>query len=510
MAERTPSDIARDTLKQLSARRLAPTPDNFRRVYDEIAGAFSPAPFPERQFRQILRVMPAQTTPQRRLLDQLEKAVSAQDWQAMQAVLVGYAKLGMSAAASSASDSMETLAIPNPIAPEVAECTVRLVDTALACISSQDERLASLAGEATESLRSPMPTESALKMALGNFSFRLSFAAEEQTGVQGMLLTLLGLVFENMAALSTDDQWLHGQTQALVEATALPMTLRKLDDVQLRLKDVIFKQTEAKGQMVEAQDQMKALISVFITRLQSVTQSSSASHAVMEECAQQVARATNLQEISPILEKVMATTRALAMETRVAHDELAQLRQHTHEKQEELTRLQRRLDQVSQQARHDPLTGSLNRKGLDEVMTREIARARRGDSPLCVALLDVDNFKQINDRLGHATGDAALLHLADVARAAMRSQDMLARYGGEEFVLVLPDSTLAEGVEAMQRLQRELTKNFFLQGSEKLLITFSAGIAQLTPTDSSHDAITRADRAMYLAKRQGKNRVVAA
>jgi diguanylate cyclase len=92
----------------------------------------------------------------------------------------------------------------------------------------------------------------------------------------------------------------------------------------------------------------------------------------------------------------------------------------------------------------------------------------------------------------------------------MRPQDLLARYGGEEFVLILPDTTVANGVAAMTRLQRELTTRFFLQGTEKLLITFSAGVAQLGDGETSADAIRRADKSMYLAKRSGKNRVMAA
>ena len=200
----------------------------------------------------------------------------------------------------------------------------------------------------------------------------------------------------------------------------------------------------------------------------------------------------------------------MALDTRLAHAELTELRERTAEKQAEMTRLQKELDQASAQARHDPLTGSLNRKGLDEVMEREIARARRSDTPLCVALLDVDNFKQLNDRLGHDTGDAALVHLANVVRAVMRPQDQLARYGGEEFVILLPDTTQEQGVEAMQRLQRELTTRFFLRNNEKVLITFSAGVAQMTPQETATETIRRADQGMYLAKRAGKNRVIAA
>ncbi len=80
----------------------------------------------------------------------------------------------------------------------------------------------------------------------------------------------------------------------------------------------------------------------------------------------------------------------------------------------------------------------------------------------CVALLDIDNFKKLNDTLGHDTGDTALAHLASVAREVMRPQDTLARYGGEEFVILLPDTPLERGIEAMTRLQRELTKRLVL------------------------------------------------
>ena len=135
---------------------------------------------------------------------------------------------------------------------------------------------------------------------------------------------------------------------------------------------------------------------------------------------------------------------------------------------------------------------------------------RRKDSALSVALLDIDNFKKLNDSKGHETGDAALTHLATVARECMRPQDTLARYGGEEFVILLPDTPLDKGIEAMTRLQRELSKRFFLADAEKVLITFSAGVAQLESGESGADAIRRADQAMYLAKRAGKNRVLGA
>ena len=107
-------------------------------------------------------------------------------------------------------------------------------------------------------------------------------------------------------------------------------------------------------------------------------------------------------------------------------------------------------------------------------------------------------------------GDAALIHLSAVAREAIRPQDTLARYGGEEFVVLMPDTKLEQGIEVMARLQRELTKAIYMAGNEKILITFSAGVAQLAADESGTEAIRRADQAMYLAKRAGKNRVLGA
>jgi diguanylate cyclase len=200
----------------------------------------------------------------------------------------------------------------------------------------------------------------------------------------------------------------------------------------------------------------------------------------------------------------------MADQSRVAAEELNAMRTRAIETEKELTELHKELDRVSSQARHDPLTGALNRKGMDEAMDREVANVRRKETPLSVALLDIDNFKKLNDTLGHATGDVALAHLAKVARECMRPQDTLARYGGEEFVILLPDTPLDKGVAAMTRLQRELTKMFFLAGTEKAFITFSAGVAELGANEKGADAIKRADQAMYLAKRAGKNRVLAA
>jgi diguanylate cyclase len=255
---------------------------------------------------------------------------------------------------------------------------------------------------------------------------------------------------------------------------------------------------------------MRKMLAVFIDRLSEMAKSTGSFHEKLEENARQIEQAKTLAEIAPVLKEVVSATRTMANQSKSSSEDLQAMRERANQTDAELIKLHQELDRVSAQARHDPLTGALNRKGLEEAVDREMSNVRRKDTPLCMALLDIDNFKKLNDTMGHATGDIALTHLASVARECMRPQDTLARYGGEEFVVLLPDTPLEQGVEAMIRLQRELTKKFFLAGTEKVLITFSAGVAQLASDESGTDAIKRADKAMYLAKRAGKNRVVAA
>jgi diguanylate cyclase len=172
--------------------------------------------------------------------------------------------------------------------------------------------------------------------------------------------------------------------------------------------------------------------------------------------------------------------------------------------------LERELEEVGRLVKEDQLTSTLNRRGMDEAYAVEEARAERSGAPLAVALLDVDNFKQLNDKLGHQAGDEALKYLAQVLRQTVRPSDAVARYGGEEFVLLLPCTDHAEAVNVMTRVQRTLTRKFFLHNNERVLITFSAGVAVRLAGETRDQLIARADGAMYHAKQTGKNRVCVA
>ncbi|MBL8447153.1 MAG: diguanylate cyclase [Zoogloeaceae bacterium] len=342
------------------------------------------------------------------------------------------------------------------------------------------------------------------------FTHKLEWLGDDQRSVRIALQGLLQLIIQNIGQLVLDNKWLSGQLAILGEAFSGHLDVRVLDEVERRLKDVIDKQGQLKQGLTDAQLRLKAMLAGFLDRLSAFAESTDEYQAALGECADQIAKADDISELSDVIDNIVRETRIVQETTAASRRELDELRQQVDQANSEITRLQQELALTSQQVRHDPLTGTLNRKGLDEVITREIARARRRESPICLALLDIDNFKALNDTFGHQVGDNALVHLAGVIKESLRPQDSVGRYGGEEFILVLPDTELDGGLTVLTRLQRELTRKFFLADSRKILITFSAGVAQLEPEEDCQTALDRADKAMYSAKRAGKNRVFAA
>lgn len=517
MAEKKPFEIARETLLRLTSRKLLPTPGNYQTVYNEISGTPEVPPFPEEPLRKIVRAMPARTTAQQRQKQQFENAVGEGNWQSVQDVLIAYASAysGATPGAGAASRDAPADKPDMPLSAasatkEVLEPVARMIENMMPAVGSDDARFSDQAGQLLKTIREPSVDLSKVRSMLGNFSHRLSFAAEDQAEIRATLLKLLHLIIGNIGDISLDDDWLKRQIDALMQAATPPLTLRRLDDLERRLKDVLFKQVEAKGRTLDAQKEMRRLLATFIERLALMTESTSTYQHKIEDSARRMEQAKSFEEFAPVLKDVVGATRGIALDIARVRDELHGMREKASASEAEIARLHQELNAASTQARHDALTGALNRKGLDEAMARELADVQRKETPLCMALLDIDNFKKLNDSKGHDAGDAALNHLVTVTRECMRAQDTLARYGGEEFVILMPDTPLDKGIDAMTRLQRALTRRYFLAGSEQILITFSAGVAQLAPGEAGEDAIKRADQAMYLAKRAGKNRVLGA
>ncbi|ATE59720.1 diguanylate cyclase [Thauera sinica] len=166
-------------------------------------------------------------------------------------------------------------------------------------------------------------------------------------------------------------------------------------------------------------------------------------------------------------------------------------------------------ERLVQQATSDPLTGLANRRYFDAALANELARVRRKVGQAAVVLLDLDHFKRINDRWGHAAGDAVLKHFTALVGARLRDSDMFARLGGEEFAILLPGVDLVGAFRTAERLRRMVADSPARGEFGEVQVTVSAGVATLRAGDAGPaDALARADEALYRAKDSGRNRTV--
>jgi diguanylate cyclase (GGDEF)-like protein len=156
-------------------------------------------------------------------------------------------------------------------------------------------------------------------------------------------------------------------------------------------------------------------------------------------------------------------------------------------------------------AQTDSLTGLLNRRAFEEILARELLRSNRAGNPVAVLLVDIDRFKQVNDRWGHQAGDEVIRRVADALRMCMRPSDALSRFGGEEFMILLRDVTTEQSGEIAGRLRAEVAGLTDLPGEVHL--TVSIGVAASHPFDTPHELLRRCDEAMYRSKRGGRNLV---
>ena len=309
MAEMKPFEIARETLKQLTARKLIPTPANYQSIYNEVAGIPHVPQFPADILRDISRALPAKTPGQERQKGLLDYAIDRLNWDGVKTALVAYGGFTPANGASpttSAKNGVGTVAddtvaaTPSAITSEFLSQIGKLIEYAQPALGKDDARFNEQTETLIKALRQPNQDVVAAKQLLVNYSHRLSFAAEDQAEIRTALLKLLHMVFENIGELSLEEQWLKGQMDALMQASAPPLSLRRLDDVEQRLKDVIFKQKDAKGKYLQAQDDMRTMLAAFVDRLAQMTQSTGTYQSKLEESARQIEQAKSFADIAPV------------------------------------------------------------------------------------------------------------------------------------------------------------------------------------------------------------------
>lgn len=525
--QQNPADIARETFRRLAMRRIAPTPDAYRDIYDEVAGTTSTVN-PETvltHFASRLADIPgdigdfgvgfnhALTT--RDWTDYNTKLDHLIDKYLKQAAIRPAPEQGKAAKVVETRIASLTISAPANAGTQTQMLRDMLSRTLSFAVASLLQGMPDLVeeAEAIATLVKEAQTEPALAEAasrLKDLCFKIEIKSGDLAEQHELMLRLFKLLLENISELLDDDAWLSGQIAGVQELLSGPISHSALKDATRGLKEVIYKQGVLKHSLSEAKAAMKNMMITFIDRLSAVATTTSDYHQKIDKYALQIGQAKDIGELNKIIHDVMHETKITQAEALRSRDDMIMARQEVQHAEARIHDLEKKLEQMSELVREDQLTGSLNRRGLDDVFEREQARSERRQTPLCIALLDLDDFKRLNDTYGHVAGDHALIHLVRVIKDTLRTMDVIGRFGGEEFMVILPDTPLPEAVKTVSRLQRELTKRIFMYNNEKLLITFSAGVALRKSGEDQSSLIKRADEALYKAKREGKNRVVAA
>lgn len=597
-----PTDIARETLKLLSARRLLPTPENYQKIYDEVSGKPSgdESQGADKALQKVLQGLTQKSPALSKTVALIDKAIEERDWKELESglsalvgqsggeetswanlirellkqwdlkqsglpiarkkeglerVLINFAsdsrnlhkklhalvnawaknpagQAGMPM--EGASDSEEGVPVPEaqvstPVAEVKAlavsadalskdnfrllrEMLAKTLETGIVPHLTQFPELAGEANKMAVTVRAAEGPDALEKLSksLKQFWVKLELRGESDAVIMDGLLKLLKLLVDNISELSLDDQWLHGQIAVVQEIISQPLNPRVIYDVERSFKELIYKQGALKQGLNDAKTTLKSMVTSFIGRLGEMSSSTSEYHKRIESYSEQISKTDDINQLNRILENVMSDTKGMQADMQRSRDEMEETRRQVEASENKIKELEAELDKTTSLVQEDFLTGTLNRRGMEDAFEREFARSARTNTPICVALFDIDYFKRLNDTYGHEAGDEALIHLVHVVKETLRPTDVIARFGGEEFVIILPETGVEEGMKTMMRLQRELTKKFFLHKNEKVLITFSAGIALRLLDESADAIISRADQALYKAKAAGRNRVFAA
>jgi len=409
---------------------------------------------------------------------------------------------------------------PPPAGPQPGErAVVVLGNTVVRAMPSQDAISRSLAdaiGQAAQRFRQDSATpEDAreIEVLCDRADWVLQHREHLFEQISGLCLELTSSLTE----LAEDDSWAQGQCDAMRLTVEEGLTARGVKSVSELLRTTRSRQAELRLERDSARDALKLLINRMLSELGELGSQTGRFHESVGRYADVIESADTLESLAGVVREMVEESRTVQLLVSQTQHRLEEEHARASELSNRVGELEGELRRLSSEVSTDQLTQIANRRGLLQAFDIECARLQRaeGDVPdedkpagLSIGLLDIDNFKKLNDELGHSAGDEALKALAATVSKTLRPTDMVARYGGEEFVVLLPDTPVDEGQQILTRLQRSLTGGLFMHENKQIFVTFSAGVTAYCPGERIEDALERADMALYQAKRAGKNRTL--
>lgn len=554
----TAAELAKAALRRLALEQLEPTPDNYARAYAAEAGLPAPAtdtpnpPVPladwiervvrglERGGRQwtaarkkdsLHRVLAGSRADVMKLQQRLGQLLAGWERDTPDSSLAELDALEPSVAAGAAAAAVAgfdrvaefplvDLAPPGETATDMAAGSVvaaqaawppivdRLGQSVRAALPPAEDAASALARELaalTERL-SRDGAGAADAAALAEVCDRADLLLQHRHHLMGLLTALCEELSGSLTDLAENDSWARGQCDAMRVKIAEGLTARGIKAVSEQLRVTRDRQLRLRQEREQARDALKGFIHQLLSELGELGQHTGRFHESVGRYAEVIERADTLESLADVV-------REMVQESRTVESLVGQAQQRLHDElarasalSERVQALEDELRRLSEEVSTDQLTQVANRRGLMSSFEVERARHSREGAPLSVALLDVDNFKRLNDELGHGAGDEALRSLAALVARTLRPTDLVARYGGEEFVLLLPGTPIDEARQVLNRLQRALTGGLFMHENRQVFVTFSAGVTLYRDGETIEAALDRADQALYQAKRTGKNR----
>ncbi len=532
--------IAKAAFRRLAMERLEPTPDNYARAWREEGGVLlqdvtnplqqaqewadlldratrlldrSTRLWPSGRRRESLqRVLSSSRSDPQRLLQRLRQLVGSWDGEAAAPEEAGAAPVAeaivetlpatdtvASAAAPLADVPVAEAAAHHPVWPQIVHALEATVQAALPPdeVRAQEvgNRLRLLAGHAA-------PVLAEMQEACADVRRVLQHRHHLVDQLGGLVRELT----DGLGDLAEDNSWVEGQCLAMRSHLDLGLTSRGVSAVSQLLVSTRERQQQLRVERTQARESLKQLIHTMLQDIGELGTHTGRFNDNVGRYAEVIGEADSLESLAGVVREMVEETRTV--HTLVSHT--TQRLQDEHARASEMSQrvhqLEDELRQLSQEVSTDQLTQVANRRGLITRFDAERSRAEREGATLAVGILDIDNFKRLNDTLGHQTGDEALKFLARRVTEALRPTDTLARYGGEEFVVLLPATPVDEAQRVLTRVQRQLSAELFMYENRQAFVTFSAGVTPYRLGETIEAALQRADEALYEAKRTGKNR----